>query len=167
MYYYNTSNYKGFKSLYNEVRNSIFKWSESSKKNYVCVEELNDFKIFKKVNLYPAKKIKQSHLGDFEDVELGNRFKNEITLYFKLDKTNDYKIPIEIDFQLYEYITKLNNGFKPNVKDIEKLTVFDQFVKLIIDKQESNNLLITHLETGKEFSFVYDEDFETFEFNGV
>lgn len=167
LYYYNTSNYKGFKSLYNEVRNSIFKWSESSKKNYVCVEELNDFKIFKKVNLYPAKKIKQSHLGDFEDVELGNRFKNEITLYFKLDKTNNYKIPIDIDFQLYEYITKLNNGFKPNVKDIEKLTVFDQFVKLIIDKQESNNLLITHLETGKEFSFVYDEDFETFEFNGV
>ncbi|WP_042708348.1 DNA phosphorothioation-dependent restriction protein DptF [Methanobrevibacter wolinii] len=168
LYNYNIGNIHGYKRLFNEVKDSIFKWKESEKKNYVCVDELDSFKILKKIYLKPSSvKQNNSKINNENNLDnvLGNRFKNEIELYFKVsDDFNENKIPITVDFQLYKYITKINHGFKLNVNEKEKLTVYNQFVESIIEGQNSKTLIIKYLESNEEFLFEYNDDFDTFEF---
>ena len=93
---------------------------------------------------------------------LGNRFKTEIKIYFSTESSKE-KVPLSVDFSLYEYIMKLYNGFKPNQSDKEDLIILNEFINTLLDKDTDKDLYVTSLDSDKEFVFEYN-DFGIFEF---
>lgn len=157
---YNIQNTSEYKGLFNDIRDAIFMWRGSPKKNYLFVDELDSFKVSKSLNLKPL----PIKLGDdlLEGLFLGNRFKTEIKVYFSVIPNNN-KISLDVDYSLYEYIVKLGNGFKPNKSEKEDLIIFDEFIDALVDEPTEEGLLIRDLELNNDFYFEYD-DFGDFVF---
>lgn len=164
LYYYNLQSHNKYKKLFSEIKNAMFYWKGSFRKNYICIDELNSFNIYKYLNL--KNKVDKWDNNLLNGLDLDNRFKTEIKIFFSIPQ-NDNKYELNIDFQLYEYISKLNMGFKPNSNEKEDLLIFDDFIDLLIENNVNNNLIIKSLDDNLDFSFEYDADFESFEFKRV
>lgn len=164
LYYYNLQSHNKYKKIFSEIKNAIFNWRGSLRKNYLCIDELNDFKIFKYFNI--TNKVDKWDNLILDGFDLNNRFKTEIKVFFAVPP-NDKKIELNVDFSLYEYISKLNKGFKPNKNEKDDLVIFDDFINLLIENDVNKNLIIKSLEDNINFSFEYDVDFGTFEFKRV
>lgn len=159
LYVYNTHNKGGFKELFERVRGAVFRWKGSPMKNFILIDELKNFNIAEKIDLSLVLTKK-----DDSDTELGNRFKTDIVLNFKV---NDHEEPVSlnIDYTLYTMITKLNKGYKPNKNDKEDLVVFREFIDELIKKGSSDKqLLIEDINTNRKFNLEYDATFEEFSF---
>lgn len=164
LYAYNTQSNKDYKNLFKEVKKAIFNWKGSNKKDYIYVDELDDFKVLKNLKLKSVPEKMEDNL--LEGLYLGNRFKTDIRINFSVIP-NSKKIPLDIDYSLYEYIVKLSHDFKPNRADEQNLTVLEEFINTLISQNSDADLYIESLETGKEFIFTYDQDFESYEFKEV
>lgn len=160
LYSYNVQVHKDYKDLFSEIKDAIYKWKGSFKKNTICIDTLNSFKVYKILKLKPHADSFENQL--LEGLFLGNRFKTEIKIYFSVD-TNNKKIPLDVDFSLYEYIRKLNKGFKPNQTDKDDLIILDEFISNLLTENPDKDLYVLSLENGKEFLFEYN-DFGSFEF---
>ena len=161
LYYYNMQMHSSYKNLFKEIRESIFHWKDVYKKNYICVDGLNSFKVFKYMKLHNKYDNFDNKLS--EDSSLGNRFKISIKIYFNVNSSEN-KTPLDIDYRLYEYIVKLNNGFKPNKSERDDLTLYNEFVDNLLKNDLNNNLIVKSLETDKIFEFEYDDELESFAF---
>ena len=158
LYAYNTQSKKDYKELSNEIKRAIFNWKGQFKKNTICIDVLDSFEVYKNLKLKNSPfKIENPLING----ELGNRFKTDIKIYFYIG--DNKKMPLTVDFSLYEYIIRLDNGFKPNQSDKENLIVLDEFINSLLDNDDDNDLYIINLDTNEEFLFEYN-DFETFEF---
>lgn len=158
---YNVQNHGQYKELFAEIKDAIFKWKGSFKKDYLCIDELESFRVSKLMKLkFKPDKWDESLLNG---LYLGNRFKTEIKVYFSVSSSEE-RIPLDIDFPLYKSIVKLNEGFKPNKAEKENLILFDEFINELIVNSDSNDLFIKSLDSDIEFSFEFDESFETFSF---
>ncbi|MCI5738119.1 MAG: DNA phosphorothioation-dependent restriction protein DptF [Methanobrevibacter ruminantium] len=158
LYAYNTQSHKDYKDLFTEIKEAIFNWKGTFKKNMICIDTLDSFKVFKNLKLKPIPDKFERPLLD--GLYLGNRFKTDIKVYFEVEST---KVPLNVDFSLYEYIIKLYNGFKPNQSDKEDLIILDEFINNLLNEDQDKDLFIVTLDNNKEFFFEYT-DFGTFEF---
>ena len=159
---YNTHDKGGFKELFEKVKGAVFRWKGSPKKNYILIEELSNFNIAEKIDLKPD-------LSNFQNSvdELGNRFKTDIRLKFKVNH-NENMIPLNIDYTLYRMITKLNNGYKPNKNDKEDLVIFNEFIdELIKNGSSDEELLIEDINNNRIFTLEFDSTFDEFKFEQV
>lgn len=164
LYYYNLHKLDGYKMLFVEIEEAIFNWKGSSKNNYICIDALNNFKVFKYINLDRKKGLWDENL--LEGFYLGNRFKTEVQVYFQVPPSQEL-IELDVDFSLYDYIMKINDGFKPNKSEKEDLTLFDEFIESLINESESKELYVKSLDTGAGFYFKYYDDMNSFEFKGA
>ena len=164
LYAYNTQSNKDYKLLFKEVKEAIFNWRGSNKKGYICVDELDTFTVSKNLKLKSIPETFDDSL--LEGLVLGNRFKTDIRINFAVLPESE-KVSLDIDYSLYEYIVKLCNGFKPNKSDEQNLTVLEEFIFNLISKNKDADLFIQSFDTGREFVFEYDRDFESFEFKEV
>ncbi len=160
LYSYNTQVHKDYKDLFVEIKEAIFNWKGHYKKNTICIDTLDSFKVYKNLKIKPTPDKFENQLLD--GIYLGNRFKTEIKIYFTTESNNE-KVPLNVDFSLYEYITKLYNGFKPNQSDKEDLIILNEFINMLLDKDTNKDLYIISLDSDKEFVFEYN-DFGIFEF---
>ena len=162
LYAYNTHDKNGFKELFEKVKGAVFRWKGSPKKNYILIEELSNFNIAERIDLKPDLSNLQNHVD-----ELGNRFKTDILLKFKVNHNEDI-IPLNIDYTLYRMITKLNNGYKPNKNDKEDLVIFNEFIDELIKYGSSDEeLLIEDLNNKRNFTLEFDSTFDEFKFEQV
>ena len=164
LYFYNAQNRSGYNSLFADIKKAIFELKGSIKKDYICIDELDSFKVSKELKLKPH----NDYFDSGED-ELSNRFKTSIKIYFSVHP-NKEKIPLEVDYPLYSAICKLKKGYKPNNVEKEKLVLFEEFINTLINQSPSDYLLITDTEHKVDFTFEYDEDeinkaFDTFTFD--
>ena len=159
LYVYNTNDKQGFKELFERVQGAVFRWKGSPMKNFILIDELDNFNIAEKIDLslvLPKK--------DDSKSELGNRFKTDIILNFKVND-NEEPVTLHMDYTLYSMITKLNKGYKPNKNDKEDLVVFREFIDELIKKGSSDKqLLIEDINTNRKFNLEYDATFEEFSF---
>lgn len=160
LYSYNTQVHKDYKDLFVEIKEAIYNWKGRYKKNTICIDILDSFKVYKNLKLKPTPDKFENQLLD--GLYLGNRFKTEIKIYFSTESSEN-KIPLSVDFSLYEYIMKLYNGFKPNQSDKENLIILNEFINTLLDNDADKDLYITSLDSDKEFVFEYN-DFGIFEF---
>ena len=160
LYSYNTQVHKDYKDLFVEIKEAIFNWKGRYKKNTICIDILDSFKVYKNLKLKPTPDIFEQQLLD--GLYLGNRFKTEIKIYFSTESSKE-KIPLSVDFSLYEYIIKLYNGFKPNQSDKEDLIILNEFINNLLDNDADKDLYVTSLDSDIEFVFEYN-DFGIFEF---
>ncbi len=164
LYFYNCQNRSGYNSLFTDIKKAIFELKGSIKKDYICIDELDSYKVSKELKLKPH--------NDYFDIigdELSNRFKTSIKIYFSVHP-NKEKIPLEVDYPLYSAICKLKEGYKPNKVEKEKLVLFEEFINTLINQSPSDYLLITDTEHEEDFTFEYDEDeldekYDTFTFD--
>ena len=160
LYGYNTQNPSKYKEIFAKVKDAIFMLRGSNKKSYIYLNELNSFKVSRPFKLkYVPIKLEDNLL---DGLFLGNRFKTEIKIHFVV-LPNDNKIPLDIDYSLYESIMDLNAGFKPNKREKENLILFEEFINNLIEEPSDEGLLIQEVETGLEFYCEHD-DFGDFSF---
>ena len=159
LYYYN---YKPFKlrKLFTKVNKAILTWSGSIRQDYIIIDSLPSFNIAKRINI------------DFQQIPeikttLKNNFKNSISYNVHVGGevcdgeckqsfcTKQSCIKLNIDYLLFESITKINKGYQPNKNEKENLIVFDDFIQELVSKTNNNELLIYHLKSNKSFSGYY------------
>ena len=138
--------------LIDEIEAAIFNWKGQYENNYLCVKTLKNFKIYQEFKLL--------YTGDIISLNNSNinRFKNNIHLEFF---NNKY---LDLDYSLYEAITRINRGYKPNKKEQEYLLIFDNFINELIHFQKTNKYIIYETDTEKVFKLEENESFGIFNF---
>lgn len=158
LYAYNIQNNSQYHELFSQVKEAIFNLKGSIKKGYICIDELESFKVSKELKLkYYPDSFEVAH----ED-KLSNRFKTSIKVIFSASQGE--KIPLEVDFPLYSAICKLNKGYKPNKVEKENLVLFDEFINNLINESSSDDLIVRNTNFDVDFIFEYAEDFDRFTF---
>ena len=158
LYAYNIQNQSQYHELFSQVKEAIFNLKGSVKKGYICIDELESFKV--------SKELKLKYSSDSFDVvykdKLANRFKTSIKVIFYV--SGGEKIPLEVDFPLYSAICKLNKGYRPNKVERENLVLFEEFINNLINETPSDDLIVRNTDLDVDFTFEYAEDFERFTF---
>lgn len=158
LYAYNIQNKSQYQELFLEIKKAIFNLKGSFKKDYICIDELESFKVSKEL------KLKYSPGHFIEPVgELSNRFKTSIKVYFSVQQNGD-EVELDVDYPLYSAICKLNRGFKPSKVEKENLILFDEFINNLVNKTSTDDLIIKNTENDVYFLFEYNDDFDSFTF---
>ena len=157
LYHYNRGEQKYLKDLINSIKSAIFKWKGHLPNDYVCIENLNKFKIGKLL------KMDFKGIKGIENNEL-NRFKTSLTLPFYSCDSSVKEIKLNVDYSLYEFITKLVKGYKPNNSEQKDLILFNEFINSILSLNSSNKCIICSHEGNVCFKLNYNETFEEYVF---
>lgn len=163
LYFCNKGNKTEYKNLFNEIKGAIFKWKGSNKKDFICVDELKSFKVFKELRLKSTNY--NQNKNEINDSDK-NRFRTSIIIS-SIVKGSDKEESLNLDYTLYSYIKKLNSGFKPNKSDKEALRILDEFISLLIPKGDNDYLIVKSLNEGIDFGFEFDDEGETYEFRRI
>ena len=161
LYFCHIGNKHEYKNLFNEINSAIFKYKGSNKKYFICIDELESFKVYKELKLKSSYHDQYNVLND--DI---NRFKNSIIISATLQGSRE-DVSLDIDFTLYSYIKRLNAGFKPNKSNKEDLRLLDEFIATLLLKEENNYLIVDRLNTEDDFEFEFEEGFETYAFRRI
>ncbi|MDX8344496.1 DNA phosphorothioation-dependent restriction protein DptF [Rossellomorea sp. YZS02] len=159
LYYFNVGEKAQIINFYGEIKSAIFNWKGSPKREYIYLNKPDEkFRIAQKLVLRPTvTHIKQST----EDVLYS--FKSSILMgYHKGD--HETKEFLDIDFPLYELMMKVEDGYRPNKKDIEDAIKFVEFIEKLMVFGEKRNELLIHYPNDKKFYKIKKDDFERFVF---
>lgn len=152
---YNNGNIRNLRFLRNDIENAIFNWKGKLQDNYICIEDLNNFKVAKQIDI----KL-QDIDNEIKDRNI-NRFK--ITLYLKFIVNKTKTVDLNLDYSLYEVITKLNRGYKPNKSEQKDLLLFNEFIDKLIYATSTDDYLVYNLQEEKKFKLEKDFDLYIFE----
>ncbi len=159
LYYFNVGERAHIINFYGEIKSAIFNWKGSPKREYIYLNKPDEkFRIAQKLILRPyVSHIKQNT----EDVLYS--FKSSILMgYHKGDQ--ETKEFLDIDFPLYELLMKVEDGYRPNKKDIEDAIKFVEFIEKLMAFGEKRNELLIHYPNDKKFYKIKKDDFERFVF---
>ena len=158
LYAYNSNKIDDYNLLLKEIKEAIF-MLRGFYNQYICVDRLKTFKVYKYFKIIPIIEAIQNPL--IGDGGSSNRFKTEIGVKFSVSHSNE-NVSLNIDYSLYEYILKLQNGFKPNKNDNENLINLNDFINKLLNLSDEGDLKIKDLENDNTFSFTFD-GFDRFE----
>ena len=147
----------GYNELFKEIREAIFYWKGGNEKNMICIDILDSFKVYKNLRLKHVDESKKYLLDDS-----CNRFKTEIKIVFLLQSNNE-QISLNVDYSLYESISKLLKGFRPSQSDKEDLINLDEFINDLLSKDSEKDLFVVSLNRDAKFSLECNSGI--FEFN--
>ena len=159
LYYYNY-NPKKLRKLFVKIKKAIFSWRGTIDKDYIILDDLSNYEVGKKiiVNFKPMNYDTNISESYFNNNIVFNIFvDNDVCEECLHDACNKNKcIKLNIDYLLFEAITKINAGYKPNKKEKNNLKVFDDFMLELLSKSKSNNVIIRPKYTNKLFIFEKD-----------
>ena len=142
------------------IKKAIYSWRGVIDKDYVILDDLSNYAVGKKiiVNFRPMNNnadISESYFNN--NIVLNIFVDNEVCEECLHDSCNLNKcIKLNVDYLLFEAITKINNGYKPNKKEKNNLKVFDDFILEILSKSKSNEVIIHNKYNDKLFKFGKD-----------
>ncbi|WP_323736088.1 DNA phosphorothioation-dependent restriction protein DptF [Methanosphaera sp. ISO3-F5] len=146
LYYYNKGEVKQLRTLYKEVESAIYTWKGRFNTKNICIQQIGSFLITKQFNIKPTNLNEEILI----DPDNENRFKTELSLEYTLSGVDEDKI-LKIDYQLYELITKLNRGYKPNKNEQKDLLLFNDFIDDLINLDNEKQFIIHHLKDNVSF----------------
>lgn len=159
LFHWNKGNKLQLKDLYNLVKDGVLHWNgdtEDSKINIYIGQAQTEYIISQSVNF----KQDLSNLKINQDSEL-HTFLNSLMLWYKNLSTEEiYKV--EIDYTLYQLLSKIVSGYRPNFKDKKLNIKFNDFVILIIKSgTKDETLIITQKNKleNKSYRLEYNGDF--------
>lgn len=164
VYYFNKGEKNELKEIYKNVKNAIYNW------NGDC--EID------KINLYIGKNQVRYRLSQSLEIksDLNNLKENENDEIFKFNQNiilnykNESKgesYSIDIDFNLYDLLMRVKNGYRPNKDDKYNYINFVEFINKVekLGNQNKEIFIEDRFElNGGEYKFTYDEDFDEFKF---
>jgi DNA phosphorothioation-dependent restriction protein DptF len=159
LYFFNTGNKKMIKGFYDEIKNAIFKWKGSPKKDYIYLNKPSEkYRLAQKLNLRPSiEHLKPSTKDILES------FKSSIVIAYH-DGNTENKIFLEIDYPLYSLLTKVQEGYRPNKKDEEDAIKFVEFIEKLMSFGEKKNEMLVHFPKDDKFYLIKRDDFGSFVF---
>jgi len=160
LYRYNRGEQKYLKNLILDIKNAIFNWKGKLSDDYICIENLDKFKLGKSLAM-EFKGISGLQTNDL------NRFKTSMLLPFYKDGGDGSSVNLNVDYSLYEVITKLVKGYKPNNSEQKDLILFNEFIDNLIAANSSNKCLICNHNEKICFKLEYNETFEEYVFKRV
>ncbi len=166
LYYYNVGDKVKIKTLYFDIKESIYKWNGENEKDYINLfigKNKLRYKISQKLNLttYTGELIKRDNLNL-------NKFITNFILVFKVDgEGNAY--PLDIDYPLYCLLMDIKNGYRPNKKDRSNYISFATFVDKVLEFGQQNKELLIAEKTGdaQAYKLIYDYEFDQYTFERI
>lgn len=160
LYHFNIGNISKYSDLFSKVEKLIYSWNGFMKNNYIFLDKkLKKFDVAEHINL---NKSKQGCCQKRKDKEL-NRFKKNIIISFEFD--NKQYESLEIDYQLYEKIQRIYDGYCVTKNDKEEAVRFVEFMDRIIPYGSMSEEVIIKEKSSKNlFSLCYDDFDEEFKF---
>lgn len=149
LYHYYKGNGEQIYPLVEMLKEVFEKWKGSPEKDYYFVK--NDVGSPYRI-AYPVLLEEEpgEEFGILAHADVVSNFENYLTIGFSVENE---VVLFELDFYLYELLQKINNGYKPNMEDINSALQFEDFYKQIMNVAEAN---------AKEFLIVRNEDQSTY-----
>ncbi|GGC76574.1 hypothetical protein GCM10007216_03920 [Thalassobacillus devorans] len=149
---YNVGNKDVIKEIYESVRKSIFAWKGSPKKGYIYINNMTEsYRVAQRINFKPLPNKMPKSVK--EELEF---FNTTISLGF-MGREEHESIDFEIDYSLFELLSRVSEGYRPDNKDNEDALTFITFMNQLIAKSKNTDLLI-HFHGEKEL-FSLEKDF--------
>lgn len=166
LYGMNTCNMDVVRETYNDVKNAIFKWKGSPRRDYLYItseqnSQTTSYRLAQKLTLRPANvnKANASVNGNRLD-----RFVDRLSVCYYLGDSKDKSITLEVDYFLYKLIHIVNEGYVPNKQDYDDAIKFVEYMETLMKYgSKQNDLLLNVTSENKLFSFRMD-DFNGFTF---
>jgi DNA phosphorothioation-dependent restriction protein DptF len=159
LYRFNIGEKKKIKKFYDEVKTAIYKWKGSPKREYIYLNKPTEkYRLAQKINVKPT----IDHL-ESRNEEVLETFKASIVLAYH-DNNKENKIYLDIDYQLYKLLTKVQEGYRPNKKDEEDAIKFVEFIEKLMAFGEKKNEILIHFPNDNKFYTIKRDDFEAFVF---
>ncbi|WP_227939016.1 DNA phosphorothioation-dependent restriction protein DptF [Alkalihalobacillus deserti] len=157
LYFFNKKEITMIRTLYDEVKTSIFKWKGSPKKSYIYLNKANEkFRVAQFIDLRPS----IDHLTTNHDDVLTS-FKQTLTIAYHGGEIKEKQL-VEIDYPLYELLLNVQNGYCPNKKDEEDAIKFVEFIEKIMRFGKRNEELLIHIPSEQKIYKLGLDDFGGF-----
>ncbi|OCS87291.1 DNA phosphorothioation-dependent restriction protein DptF [Caryophanon latum] len=162
VYAFNKCEMSLIKEFYRNLKQAIFNWKGTPLTDYIYLNRLdNELATAQKLKL----NAKTNHLESSKLMNL-HSFKPFITVKYA-DDANVRAEFLEVDYSLYELLTKVVNGYRPNKKDAEDATTFVEFLeKIMLFGEKSKELIFDFIEENVKYSLKIDE-FDSYVFEKV
>ncbi|MER0284312.1 DNA phosphorothioation-dependent restriction protein DptF [Clostridioides difficile] len=166
LYDWNKGNKTNLKDLYKDIKKAIYNWDGEAKNGMINISVGQNqvrYKISQRLNIAPD--IKGLMINDRDELY---KFRSNLKIKYK-DNEKEYQDEcyVDIDFNLYELLMRVKDGYRPNNNDkynyINFVIFMDKIQKL---GSKSRELYIEDkLESCKyTYQLTYDKDFDEFKF---
>ena len=167
LYYWNKGERKKLANLYNDVKVAIYNWNGEASDGRINIsigKNQMRYKISQRLNLSAD----LSNIKVNESQELLKFNPSLIIGYKNEDKKISYKI--DIDFNLYELLMRIKDGYRHNKNDKYNYINFVEFVNKIQKLGSQNKEVYIEDKEGlgtSNYRLVYNQEFEVFEFKST
>ena len=159
LYYFNTRDTKKIRGFYDEIQSAIFKWKGSPKKEYIYINKPSEkYRLSQKLDLQPS----IEHLKPNTEKVLKS-FKSSIMLAYQ-DGRKENKLFLDIDFPLYQLLTRVREGYRPNKKDEEDAIKFLEFLEKLMKFGEKKKEILVYFPKDNRFYTIKRDNFDAFVF---
>ena len=168
LYDYNAGHENKCKNLIQLVEECVFLWNgRLTSKNgtnikYGVITNRNSskFYLFKKLEISFAK---DNTIQELTNNDSLSNFSSTMRFGFKLKDGQDV-ITLDIDYELYSLLREIKRGFMPSVNDRKRNVEYDNFVRKLIAKSNSDTYVYARNEEGKTYRISKD-DFDKYTFD--
>ncbi|WP_317450926.1 DNA phosphorothioation-dependent restriction protein DptF [Alkalibacillus aidingensis] len=159
LYYFNKGDKQNIKKFYEELKTAIFTWKGSPRKDYIYLNKPSEkYRIAQRVTLRPS----IDHLKPMEG-EVLESFKSIIHVSYR-DGDGLNKVQLEIDYPLYNLLSKVLEGYRPNKQDEEDAIKFVEFIDKLMGLGNKREELLVFFKADQRFYTLKKDDFGAFVF---
>lgn len=149
LYHYNANAISELEELYDSIERAVKQWCGTDSDDNLCIESNKlGYELYEEVefNAYSDGSGVERLEGEL------SKFTNYITVEF-VDENSDEPIPLVIDYNLYDLIMKLNNGYIQTSEDRNNHADFLTFIKKLKNSGGSDEKVIVMGPNGIKVTF--------------
>ena len=167
LYYWNIGDIDNIENLYSDVKVAIYNWNGEALDGRINISVGKNqmrYKISQKLNL----EADLSNIKVNESEEL-LKFNPSLIIGYESEE-NGINYKIDIDFNLYELLMRIKNGYRPNKNDKYNYINFVEFINKIQKLGSQNNEIYIEDKQGlgvSNYKLVYKQAFGRFEFKST
>ena len=168
LFYYNIGKEDGCQNLIQLIEECVYLWngrlsdkSGSNVKNGVIVYRVSDkYYLYKKLDVRFSR---DAHIRMLStDAELPF-FSFSMQFNFRLKDSNTV-FPLDIDYELFDFLIEVKNGYIPTNTDKKRNVKYDSFVRSLIADSDSDTFVYTRNDEGKTYK-ISKNDFDKYCFD--
>ena len=167
LYYWNIGDIDNIEKLYSDVKVAIYNWNGEALDGRINISVGKNqmrYKISQKLNL----EADLSNIKVNESEEL-LKFNPSLIIGYESEE-NGINYKIDIDFNLYELLMRIKNGYRPNKNDKYNYINFVEFINKIQKLGSQNKEIYIEDKQGlgvSNYKLVYKQAFGRFEFKST
>lgn len=167
LYWWNTGRKKDIKKLYEDVKESIFKWNGESSSEMINLfaGKTQAYRIAERLQINADLETMQEK----DDTEL-HKFIPFLTLKYKSGENENAVSEVKIDYALYEMLMKIRTGHRPNIQDKNSYIQFVDFLDEVVKMGAQDRELVIQDRNGnkkKQYKLAYDKSFGEYTFKEI